>query len=136
MLEGGCFCGKVRYTIDGALGRVSACHCSRCRKAFGGASSVYAELPDSSQLGWVSGAEELTQCAFGKDWAFAFCSSCGSTLCGIADGKVHGVALSCVDGDPGVQIEVHAFVGSKAPWDHIAGSAPQFEEEYPSPSNT
>jgi hypothetical protein len=47
------------------------------------------------------------------------------------DGKVHGVTLGTVDGDPGVQIEMHTFVGSKAPWDHIGGSAPQFKEECP-----
>src|SRR6478735_5054879 len=131
MIEGGCFCGAVRYQIAGALGRVSACHCSRCRKAFSGASSVYAEIPDGSKFSWVTGADELTNCTFGKDWAFAFCRSCGSTLCGISEGKVHGVTLGTVDGDPGVQIELHTFVGSKAPWDHIGGSAPRFDEGYP-----
>ena len=39
-----------------------------------------------------------------------------------------GVTLGTVDGDPGVEIERHIFVGSKAPWDHIGGSARQFEE--------
>jgi len=133
MLEGGCFCGAVRYKIDGALGRVSACHCSRCRKAFSGASSVYAELSDRSKFSWVSGEDELTGFIFSKGWGFAFCRLCGSTLCGTLDGKVHGVTLGTVDGDPGVQIEMHTFVGSKAPWDHIGGSAPQFEEECSEP---
>jgi hypothetical protein len=32
-----------------------------------------------------------------------------------------------VDGDPGIEIGMHIFVGSRAPWDHIGGSAPQFE---------
>jgi len=36
--------------------------------------------------------------------------------------------LGSVDDDPGVEIEMHIFVGSKAPWDHIGGDAPQFEE--------
>jgi hypothetical protein len=27
-----------------------------------------------------------------------------------------------------VEIEMHIFVGSKAPWDHIGGDAPQFDE--------
>ena len=130
MLEGGCFCGKVRYKIDGALGRASACHCSRCRKAFGGASSVYAEIQGGSKFSWVIGADELTKCNFANDWCFAFCRTCGSTLCGISGGEVHGVTLGTVDGDPGVQIEMHTFVGSKAPWDHVGGSAPLFEEEY------
>jgi hypothetical protein len=39
-----------------------------------------------------------------------------------------GVTLGTVDGDPGVEIERHIFVGSKAHWDHIGGPAQQFEE--------
>ena len=57
-----------------------------------------------------------------------FCSKCGSTICGMHNGKVHGLTLGCIDGDPGVEIEMHIFVGSKAPWDHIGGEAKQFAE--------
>jgi len=131
MLEGGCLCGKVRYRIDGALGRASACHCSRCRKAFSGASSAYAEILEGSKFSWVSGEDQLNEHLFAKDWGLAFCRICGSTLCGMLAGKVHGVTLGTVDGDPGVRIEMHTFVGSKAPWDQIGGSAPQFEGECP-----
>ena|ERR1041384_7848206 len=130
-LEGGCFCGAVRYKIEGSLGRVSACHCSRCRKAFSGASSVYAEIAAEGTFSWVSGEHELAEYTSPKGWGLAFCRICGSTLCGIFDGKVHGITLGTVDGDPGVQIEAHTFVGSKAPWDHIGGGAPQFQEEDP-----
>jgi hypothetical protein len=131
MIRGGSFCGAVRYQDDGPLGPASACHCSRCRKAFSGASSAYAALVDGSTFRWVTGEDELTKHLSGKGWGLAFCRICGSTLCGIFDGKVHGVTLGTVDGDPGVQIEMHTFVGSKASWDHIGGGAPQFKEEPP-----
>ena len=61
----------------------------------------------------------------------AFCSKCGTTLCGMISDQVHGVTLGSVDSDPGVQIEQHIFVGSKAPWDHIGGNAPQYDEHAP-----
>jgi hypothetical protein len=131
MIRGGCSCGAVRYQVAGALGRASACHCSRCRKAFSGASSTYAEIEDGSTFSWVTGEDELTKHIAAKGWGLAFCRICGSTLCGIFDGKVHGVTLGTIDGDPGVQIEMHTFVGSKASWDHIGGGAPQFKEERP-----
>lgn len=136
MLEGGCFCGAVRYKIDGALGRASACHCSRCRKVFSGASSAYAEIADGSRFSWVTGEDALTEYISNSGWGVLFCRICGSTLCGLFDHKVHGVTLGTVDGDPGVQIEVHTFVGSKAAWDHIGGSAPQFDEEDPGSSGS
>src|SRR5260221_4760511 len=49
--------------------------------------------------------------------------SCGRTALGLN---------GSVDGDPGVQIDMHIFVDSKAPWDHIGGNAPQFAE-FPPP---
>ena len=131
MIEGGCFCGAVRYQIDGALDRACACHCSRCRKAFSGASSAYAEIADGSKFSWVTGEVELTKHTSTQSWGLALCRFCGSTLCGIFNGEVHGVTLGTVDGDPGVQIEMHTFVESKAPWDHIGGNAPQFKEGSP-----
>jgi hypothetical protein len=128
MIDGGCFCGAVRFRIEGALKGARACHCSRCRKAFSGASSAYAEIATGSDFRWVTGENELCTYTSTQGWGLAFCRTCGSTLCGIFDGKVHGVTLGTVDGDPSVQIEMHTFVGSKAPWDHIGGDAPQFEE--------
>ncbi|WP_291989264.1 GFA family protein [Candidatus Accumulibacter sp. ACC007] len=123
MLEGGCFCGAVRYQINGHLQAARACHCSRCRKAFSGASSAYAALSGGSTLTWESGAEQLARYRRKNDWGLAFCGVCGSTLCGILNGTIHGVALGNVDGDPGVGLALHLLVASKAPWDHIGGDA-------------
>ena len=43
-------------------------------------------------------------------------------------GQVHGLTLGCIDGNPGLEIEMHIFVDSKAPWDHIGGNAKQYAE--------
>jgi hypothetical protein len=43
------------------------------------------------------------------------------------------VTLGTVDGDPGVRIAMHIFVGSKAPWHEIGGHAPQYAERPPEP---
>src|SRR5262245_40956223 len=126
-IEGGCFCARVRYRIEAPLRSARSCHCSRCRKAFSGAGSAYAEI-EAGALSWVSGEDNLSHFEATPGWGLCFCRTCGTTLCGMHDGAVHGVTLGSVDGDPGVQIDVHIFVGSKAPWDHIGGTAPQFAE--------
>ncbi|WP_206079485.1 GFA family protein [Polyangium spumosum] len=126
-ITGGCFCGKVRYQIEAPLGPGRCCHCSRCRKAFSGAGSAYAEVVPGS-FSWLSGEENLTFHETTPGWGLCFCRTCGSTLCGTAGEKVHGVTLGSVDGDPGVQIEMHIFVDSRAPWDHIGGDAPRYAE--------
>ena len=126
-ITGGCFCGRVRYRVDAPLQNARSCHCSRCRKAFSGAGSAYAEISPGS-FSWISGEEFLTRYEPTPGWGLCFCNACGTTLCGLHEQTVHGVTLGSVDGDPGVQIAMHLFVGSKAPWDHIGGTAPQFAE--------
>ena len=126
-ITGGCFCGRVRYAIEAPLRAARSCHCSRCRKAFSGAGSAYAEV-DAGSFAWTNGAENVTRYESGPGWGLAFCRTCGTTLCGWHGDEVHGVTLGSIDGDPGVEIEKHIFVGSKASWDHIGGDAPQYAE--------
>jgi hypothetical protein len=129
-LTGGCFCGQVRYEIAAPLRPARSCHCSRCRKAFSGAGSAYAEISPGS-LAWTSGEDNLTFYESSPGWGLCFCRTCGTTLCGVHAGKVHGITLGALDGDPGVRIETHIFVASKASWDHIGGDAPQYPESPP-----
>lgn len=128
MIKGECFCGSVKYEIHGTLKNARSCHCSRCRKAFSSASSAFAEIGDSRKFKWTNGEDKVQQYESEKGWGLGFCKVCGSTLCGLYQGNVMGIALGTIDGDPGIEIERHIFVGSKAPWDHIGGPAPQFEE--------
>ena len=126
-ITGSCFCGQVTYEITAPLERARSCHCSKCRKAFGGPSSAYAEVRDGS-FSWKTGEEHLRRYDSDTDWGLSFCGRCGSALAGMLADDVHGITLGTVDGDPGVEIEMHIHVASKAPWDHIGGNAPQFAE--------
>ena len=44
-LEGGCLCGKVRYTADAEPIFVGVCHCSTCQKGSGSAFNSVVALP-------------------------------------------------------------------------------------------
>jgi len=44
-IEGGCLCGKVRYSADAEPTFVGVCHCKNCQKGTGTAFSVVVELP-------------------------------------------------------------------------------------------
>jgi hypothetical protein len=101
MITGECYCGTIRYQIAGALQNARACHCSRCRKVFGGASSAYGELRAVDEFSWTSGQEQLTQHTAANGWGIGFCRHCGSTLCVLFQGQVQGVTLGAVNGDPG-----------------------------------
>jgi len=126
-INGSCFCGAVKYEIKGTLKDAMSCHCSMCRKAFSSQASAFACL-DPDEFSWLSGENLLSTYESKTGAGIQFCSKCGSTLCGTNNGKVIGVTLGCVEGNPKIEIEKHIFVGSKATWEIIPEGVPQYEE--------
>ncbi|MEH6652448.1 MAG: GFA family protein [Motiliproteus sp.] len=129
-VTGECFCGEVKYRVNSKLRDARSCHCSRCRKAFSAQASAYA-LVKPRDFEWLSGERLLTSYVGKHGFGLQFCSQCGSTLCGVFDGSVHGVTLGCVNGDPKVELGRHIYVGSKASWEIIPEGAPQYQEGVP-----
>ena len=39
-IEGGCFCGALRYSIEGPVAHVVNCHCTMCRRTSASARSI------------------------------------------------------------------------------------------------
>lgn len=115
---GGCFCGAVRYRLSAAPKAPRSCHCSQCRKAFSAQASAYA-LVDPDDFVWTAGEHLLTDYVGRHGAGKRFCRICGSTLCGIVDGVVHGITLGCLDQQPELDDLVHIFVGSKAVWERL-----------------
>ena len=129
-LTGECFCGKVKYEINGTLRDARSCHCSRCRKAFSSQASAYA-LVNPSEFKWVDGAELLSSYVSEHDFGLQFCKQCGSTLCGTYQNEIHGITLGCLNEDPHIDLGRHIFVGSKASWEVIPNDVPQYKEHPP-----
>lgn len=125
-ITGECFCGAIRYEIAGKLRDARSCHCSRCRKAFSAQASAYAVV-DPADFRWTAGESLLRTYTGDHGFGLQFCGRCGSTLCGIFQGRVHGVTLGCVNGDPGIEIAQHIFTGSRAPWEVLPEGIVAFE---------
>lgn len=123
---GECFCGQIKYQINGKLKDARSCHCSRCRKAFSSQASAYA-LVDADAFKWLTGEHLLTSYLSQQEFGLQFCKICGSTLCGTYNGQVHGVTLGCLNGDPDIEIGMHIYVGSKARWEVMPEGITQFQ---------
>ena len=127
VIQGRCLCGKVRYEVTGRLFNASHCHCSMCRRQHGAAFSTYADCnPD--EFRWIAGAERVKVYETSQGGGWCFCRECGSSLAATDQGRITGVTLGTIEGDPGITPEFHIFVGSKAHWDEIQDDLPQFDE--------
>ncbi len=116
MIRGSCLCQGVKFEIHGKLGRSSHCHCSMCRKAHGAAFGSYAAAK-AEQFRVVAGGTLIARYASSPGVTRTFCSRCGSTLqfLSATNPEIVDVALGTLDDDPGIRVERHIFVASKAP---------------------
>ena len=130
MTRGSCLCGAVKFEIDGKTTEIGMCHCSKCRKVSGVASNANL-LVGQQGFRWISGEDALSKFEMADGWGPWRCSVCGSPVPKPhRSGGAYMVPTGLLDSDPGVRIAGHIFVASKAPWDEIAGDAPQLRESF------
>ena len=126
-LEGGCYCGAVRFEVADAFLYAANCHCSRCRAATGSAFKPFAGI-ERTQLAVTDGADKLF--VIGEEDANdSRCADCGSLLFSVVRGGeyVH-VAMGSLKDAPSIRPSEHIYVGSKAPWFEITDDLPQRDE--------
>ena len=130
MAEGSCFCGTVRYAVDGPFDSMVSCHCSMCRKHHGSAFATYISAP-IDRFRWISGADQLLAYKSSEGGTRNSCATCGSTVpMTVPAYSMAFVPAGPLEGDLGIKPKAHIFVGSKAPWYTITDDLPQ-HEEYP-----
>ncbi|QEC48990.1 GFA family protein [Baekduia soli] len=116
-LTGGCLCGAVRFEISEPLSEAGHCHCTRCQRRTGTASSAAGlTVPGSFRI--TQGAEHVRAWHPDRGFDKGFCSACGGHLFARdpGDDTVVAVRLGAIDGDPGVRPSYHQFTAFAAPW--------------------
>ena len=135
-VRGTCLCGGVAFEIDGKIGPIGQCHCSKCRKVSGtDGNAVFYTAAANLRF---SRGEDLIKTYFvpnGNGWSTSFCGTCGSPVPNTDSAKkIYFVPAGLLDDDPGYRgYAAHIFVGSKAPWVVLTDDAPKFEEGFGSP---
>ncbi len=128
-IKGMCLCETVSYEIEGDLGPIFNCHCSKCRRWHGAAFRTRASI-DAGQFKWLSGADNLSRYKSSDNVTKYFCSTCGSPIISTYEDRpnVLGIPLGGLEGDIRGRPQAHIFTGSKAAWYEISDSLPQHEE--------
>lgn len=128
-MSGRCLCEAIVYQIEGELGPIFNCHCSKCRRWHGAAFRTRASIR-KSQFKWLAGEELLSRFKSSENVTKTFCSVCGSNLASFYenDPDLVGIPLGGLEQDPGSRPLAHMFAGSKAPWHEITDGLPQHDE--------
>lgn len=125
MTNGSCLCGKIKFTLSGAVTNMSHCHCSICRKIHG---SLFATYLEATVLSYSSGEDAIQHYLSSKGFNRAFCKDCGSVLPEASDQDGHTayyIPAGILDDDPGIRPESHIFCESKSAAYRICDDLPQ-----------
>jgi len=131
-LPGRCGCGAVRFEVRAPFRSARYCHCHRCRRRTGTASSVGARV-DRAAFEIVAGAELIRFWEPEGGMPKAYCVECGGHLfSGALDHEYVSVHLGALEGDPGIRPEARQWVGSAVSWEPIPDDGlPRYEEAAP-----
>ena len=130
MTEGGCLCGAVRFRVEAFSSAIFKCHCSKCRKAFGGASSA-AALASEAAFAWLQGSAAVREFQTVSGFKRRFCPDCGSIVPQhLPEHRTYWVPVGLLDADPGIRLKQHIHVHSMAAWEVLDGQTRRHGEGF------
>jgi hypothetical protein len=135
-VTGRCLCGAIRFELTEPATAAGYCHCTRCQRRTGGATSAQARI-DGRTFRLLHG-EELVKAWRHPEGGFekCFCSGCGAHLFSRNpdDPTQMSIRMGAFDGDPGVRPSWRAYVAYAAPWEPIPDDGlERFDEARPRP---
>jgi len=129
-LEGGCYCGQVRYEANGDVLFRAQCHCRKCQYFAGGQSNVSMGMPEAGFVYTKGTPKAFRRSDLDDPVTREFCADCGTHLLTRAPG-VPGTVLLKVGSldDPSVfgAAQMAIFTAEKQSFHHIPDTIPAFE---------
>jgi len=124
-LTGGCFCGAVRFEVEGPETFACFCHCHSCQHAAGAPVVAWATY---RRDGFVVTSGELHAYSSSPGVTRGICAACGTSI-SYEHTKRTGeidLSLNCLDDPSAPVLKAHIWVEDKAPWLDICDNLPVY----------
>ena len=114
-LEGGCFCGSIRYSVPRSDYPAGNCHCTMCRRTSAAAFVSWFVAPKEEFTITAGQCTTLDSSAHGKRY---FCGSCGTPIaCELAEHPdVIDVTICSLDDPEAIEPRRGFFVDTRLSW--------------------
>ena len=132
-MEGGCACGKIRYSCTAEPLLMANCNCRDCQYASGNGHSTVFAVPVSAVT--IEGEAKYyeTRSDQGNVVRRGFCADCGSPLFAGNDKFKDFIAIKAasLDDPSWFKPVVDIWMSSAQPWDAMSPDTQKFEKELP-----
>jgi hypothetical protein len=127
-IEGGCLCGKVRYSAEAEPIFIGVCHCTNCQKSSGTAFNTVVALPKptvtiSGTVSTYEGRGDTGNASYKR-----FCPECGSPVAVEAAvmPDVVMIPVGTLDDPSTAQPVMQIYCDSAQPWALLEGGIQRF----------
>ncbi|MAI25594.1 MAG: GFA family protein [Myxococcota bacterium] len=131
VVEGGCYCGRMRYKAEGDPAFKAQCHCRECQYISGGAPNFLMGMMESG-FSYSSGiAKAFTRSDLENPVTREFCGDCGTHLVSRVPGAPGMVFIKVgTFDDPGLfeQPQMAIFTVDKQTFHHLPDGIASFEK--------
>lgn len=127
-IVGKCHCGSVEWQAKLPPEIVLNCHCNMCRQLSGADYSSWVVV-GVSQFKVVKGIENIITYHATQKFSKSFCSTCGSTVSCINEGKFPDhiyIAKGSIASEFDLPVNVQVYTNDKAGWVKIDEDIPVF----------
>src|SRR5262245_3296633 len=127
-LEGGCYCGKMRYAAEGEPIMKAQCHCRECQYISGGAPNMFLLMPADGFRYTQGSPKQFTRSDLEKPVTREFCADCGTHLITRRSPRTVVLKAGTLD-DPGLfgTAQMAIYTVDKQAFHHIPDGIPAFE---------
>ena len=130
LIEGGCYCGKIRYSFNGNVATTMQCHCRECQYITGGNPNVIAILPESGFRYEKGKPKSFTRSDIDNAVTRFFCSDCGTAIGTKAPAATGSMVIKVGTMDDASFFEpaLAIFTKDSQSFHHIPENLPAFED--------
>lgn len=129
VIEGGCYCGAVRYRAEGDPLFAGQCHCRECQYITGGNPNVIIAMPETGFAFTRGETRKFSRDDLENPVTREFCEVCGTAIGSRAPGLPGAFILKVgtMDDPSAFSSQMAIFTIDKQHFHHIPEGMPSFE---------
>ncbi|MDT2058573.1 MAG: GFA family protein [Planktomarina sp.] len=129
-VTGGCYCGEVRYEVDGPQEAAFQCHCRECQYLTGGNANIVVVFAESDFRYTKGLASSFARSDLENPVTRHFCGACGTGIGSRTPSRPNSmiVKVGTLDNPGEYQAQAAIFTCDRQAYHYIPNNIPSFDK--------